>query len=336
VALPVALVAGLIVLRSHAIGPEIDQRPALTVGAGGPNLSTLKENAADRVAAALAKGGGGITFEIVQWSTMVAKPGGPKIAVPDPADRTKTIAMADEYLLTSLAERGIATADGFWAEIREGPAPGEKPDWNAPIRRQALLRDGTLWRNDREGWYETDQAPGIGLDPGSYMLLASLVRNATSLTDAGVEPDNTSLRAIKAAVRPDDIPGLVAANGRSFTELSGPVTFALDPDGQLVKLRFDARNTTMTEFDLMVETEITLRYGVSQPLPDPAADLASAPAPMEAPAAPSDGPAATLPPVTPSAPPTAAPAPSAAPPTAGVSPDASAGVPAADQPTVQP
>ena len=60
-----------------------------------------------------AKGGQGYTFEIVQTTTITAKPGGPKIEVPDPRDRTKSLGFADEYRFYALIERGMVTPEGF-------------------------------------------------------------------------------------------------------------------------------------------------------------------------------------------------------------------------------
>jgi hypothetical protein len=55
----VALIAASIALRGTT------HRSALTVGAGATSLTSLQASAADQLATALAKGGSGISFEVV-------------------------------------------------------------------------------------------------------------------------------------------------------------------------------------------------------------------------------------------------------------------------------
>ena len=262
--LVIALVALVASLRAGIPWP----RPALTVGAGADALSSLQASAADQLATALAKGGTGISFSIVQRSTIKARPGGARIPVPDPVDPHKTLGLADEYFLNALLERGFATADGFYSEMLAGPVPGQDPDWKGEVRLQALERDGSVYRNDGDGWYATKSPPGIGLDPATARLLPSLVRNATGAADAGVDAENASLRNVTATGTVADIPGVVASDGAAFTRMTDPVTFSLDPDGRLVSLHLVALNTNMEDFDLVVETDITLRYAVDGALPD--------------------------------------------------------------------
>lgn len=273
----VALVAGIAVLAGATTVARAGlptPRPAITVGAGAASLASLQAAAADQLAAALAKGGSGISFEIVQRSTIKARPDGAKIPVPDPVDPHRTLGLADEYSLNALLERGFATADGFYSEMLAGPAPGKAPDWKGEIRLQALQRDGTVYRNEGEGWYETTTPPGIGLDPASVRLLPGLVRNATAPADAGVDAANASLRNVTATGMVADIPGVVASDGAPFTKLTDPITFSLDPDGRLVSLHVVALNTNLEGFDLVVETDIALAYAVDGPLPDAAPALA--------------------------------------------------------------
>lgn len=258
--------------RAGALAP----RPAIAVGGDAPDVASLQGSAASALATALTKGGSGITFEIIQRSTIVARDGGPRIPVPDPVDPHKTIAKADQYFLNAITERGFATADGFYAELRAGPAPDEKPDWDAEVRLQALETGGTTFRNDGEGWYETDAPPGVGLDPVSVRLLPLFLRDAAGAKDAGVNPGDASLRDIAATGALQHAPGIIAADGASFTELLGPATFSLDPDGRLVGVHAAARNTNLEDFDLVVETDIVLRYGVDGPLPDPSPALGAA------------------------------------------------------------
>lgn len=91
---------------TDAVAPPNGPSTPLGAGAGARTATELKGDAATILEAALAKGGAGVTFEIVQRSTMHAKDGGPKIEIPDPIDRHKTLGLADEYPLGSLIERG--------------------------------------------------------------------------------------------------------------------------------------------------------------------------------------------------------------------------------------
>lgn len=256
----------------HAATAPIEEAIAAAGAPAGARTATeLKGDAATVLEEALAKGGAGVTFEIVQRSTMHAKDGGPQIEVPDPNDRYKSLGLADEYPLGSLIERGAVTPDGFWMEMRTGPAPDAEPDWQAEYQFGALVRDGKTWRNDGQGWYETDTPPGIGLDPRTAALLPQLLRNATEPADKGTASlDGRSVRQVDATGRVADVPGIVAVDGEAFTELKDPLEFSFDDQGRLVGLRSVARNTNMTDYDLLVETVITFAYpAAAEPLPEP-------------------------------------------------------------------
>jgi hypothetical protein len=86
---------------------------AVAGGAPGGTPAELKAAATDLLAATTAKGGTGYRFEIVQRSTLTAKAGGPRIEIPDPADRTKTFGSTDTYYLTGLVETVYLTPNGF-------------------------------------------------------------------------------------------------------------------------------------------------------------------------------------------------------------------------------
>lgn len=242
------------------------------VGARALSPDNLTDTAADRLAALTAPGGAGYRFEIVQTSTMRAKAGGPQIEIPDPSDRYKSLGFADSYELGTLIEAGYVTPDGFWMEMRSGPKDAATPDVaGGNLHLSALVKDGKTWRNDGEGWYETDSPPGIGLDPRTASLLPTLLRNAASPVEGGVAlKDGATVRRIGATGAVVDIPGVIAADGEGFTKLLKPIDFAFDLDGRLVELRVVAQNLNLTDYDLVVETTITLRY--DQPpgsLPDP-------------------------------------------------------------------
>jgi hypothetical protein len=250
-------------LTDHAFGVGAELAPG--------SASDLKAFAADVLEASVAQGGAGYTFEIVQRSTLWAKAGGPKIEVPDPNDRYTTMALADSYALGSLIERGGVSPDGFWMEMRTGPEPGVAPDWTADYHFGAIASDGKVWRDDGDGWYETDDPPGIGLDPITAGRLPALLRNATEARDDGSEiVAGVSSRRLEAAGRVVDVPGIVAADGAPFTAIAAPVEFSFDEDGRLVRVHILARNENQKTFDLLVDTVITFAYPGSPPdIPDP-------------------------------------------------------------------
>ncbi len=171
-ALTLALVfAGVTLARTAA--PATVTVPVSAVAGPGGTPAELKAAAADLLAAATAKGGTGYRFEIVQRSTLTAKAGGPRIEIPDPADRTKTLGSTDTYYLTGLVETGYVTSAGFAMEMRVGPASVDaKTDLAAgELLFRALVRDGVTYRDDGLGWYPTEDPPGIGLDPATAALL---------------------------------------------------------------------------------------------------------------------------------------------------------------------
>lgn len=275
-AIGVALVASMALLArdGRLLRSEGVLVPLIRGGAAPGTPAELAAGAAQRLDEALASSGG-LTFEIVQTSTLVARQGGPRIPIPDPSDRHKTLGLADTYPLTTLAEFGVATRDGFYAEIRQAGADGQ-PDPRAELLFQALVRGPDTFRNDGRGWYATDAPPGIGLDPLTVRMLPQLLRNATEPRDTEPEPvGGLPLRALTATGRVADIPGVIAADGAGFTVLTGPITVAFTEDGRLAKLRVDARNTNLDTFDLIVRTEIEFQYGGAGELPLPEPPLAS-------------------------------------------------------------
>lgn len=256
---------------------------SLLVGASNLSPSELKDGAAAKLEATTAKGAKGYSFEITQTSTITARVGGPKIDVPDPSDPYKSIGLADTYLFYSLIERGTVRPDGFWSELRVGPQPGEKADFaNAELRRSALVKDGVSWRNDREGWYRADDLPGIGLDPQTAALLPKLLRDATAPVGKGsIIIDGTTLTDVEASATEPDIPGLVAAKGADYTKITKPIEFGFDDQGRLARIHAVALNTTMTNYDLVVDTVIALHYDDPGPLPAPDPTWVPGPAPTD-------------------------------------------------------
>lgn len=299
--LPVMLLASVAIARA-GLAPNAIERVG---GAENATTEELTTNAAEVLTDALTRGAG-ITFEIVQTSTITAREGGPLVEVPDPADRTKSLGEADRYVIGTLIERGWATPDGYWMEILYGPEPGKDAEYDltkAQVSREALVRDGKQYRNDGPGWHETDQLPGIGLDPATLAKLTGLLPQAKDATDVpleapraidpeavkdaplgprtvAVDPDALAasieglegpaaepVRALAKEASPADLPGIVAIDLETATELLAPVELRFDDAGRLVTLVVLARNTNQQTHDLIVETVINLRY------PDDARDL---------------------------------------------------------------
>ena len=249
-----------------------DRSVGLPAGAASITPTSRMTGAASILEQRTAAGGAGLTFEIVQRSTIHARAGGPRIEIPDPSDRHKSLGFADTYDVGSLIERGALTPDGFWMEMRTGPEPGKLPDWKSPYQFGAISTGGKTYRNDGIGWYPTDDPPGIGLDPRTAHLLPQLLRNANALTDTGLKPiDGADLATVSGAAVVADIPGIVAADGANFTELSAPLEFAFDSQGRLAQVHVVARNTNLDVYDLLIDTTIAFVYpDKAEPLPPPA------------------------------------------------------------------
>src|SRR5262249_5599830 len=96
---------------------------------GGTELQQLS-TAAAALDTALGKGGSGVTFEAVQRNTLHTKPGGPQIALSDPTDRTKIVAVVDDYYVNAVVTRGAITPNAFWMYMRRGPGEGQAADFD--------------------------------------------------------------------------------------------------------------------------------------------------------------------------------------------------------------
>lgn len=244
--------------------------------AAGPDPGTLtadqlKSAAATHLEAATGPLGSGYAFDIVQTSTMKAKPGGPRVPIPDPNNGRQIIGEADSYPYYTLLERGVVRSNGFWSELRSWPVSGGTPDFDkAELRRSALVRDDVGWRNDRDGWYRADILPGIGLDPATAKLLPRLLRQSQGAVKREdlVLDGKTTLR-VDAEGDKADFPGVVAADGVAYTELVAPIEFGFDDLGRLVWIHAVAHNTNLTEYDLVVDTVIAIRYDGVGDLPQP-------------------------------------------------------------------
>jgi hypothetical protein len=285
VLVPLLLLATVALVRASGL----PARPLSLLTAGAERLAPaeLQTRAADALEQATGATGTGYSFEIVQRSTLVARPDRPPLEAPDPADPQKLVSVPSVALGTYL-ERGFASPAGFHAEIRRGPDDPTAPlDWDkAPMELAALVRDGTTYRDDGAGWYPTDHPPGLGLDPASAALLPEMLRalaDVTDTTDASepatspepgrVEGDPFAALApaqrLAGATTVADLPGIIAVDLAEATEITEPAELAFDDAGRLVGLRVTARHTNVEAHDLLVDTIITFAYpDTPPPLPE--------------------------------------------------------------------
>ena len=191
----VVIVVTLAVLGAVAAVRASDRPSSIALTGALADLSPaeLTTAAADVLDAATAKGGTGYTFEIVQRSSLNQQPGGALIDIPDPVNRGGSLGKTDHYELATFIERGAVAPGGFWLEIRDGPTKEAKPDFEtAAYELGTIVRDGLTYRNDGDGWYETKDPPGIGLDPATAALLPTMLRGATERKDLDTTPTDGS------------------------------------------------------------------------------------------------------------------------------------------------
>ncbi len=243
--------------------------------------------AADALAAAMESGGTGLTFEVIQRDSIHAKPGGPLIGVRDPTDPTRVVAEVEEAAVNTVITRGAVTADAFWMEMRLSPGSDLSPffDGSAFFAR-VIERDGVIWRDDGDGWYETDVSPGSGMDPVSARLLPKLLLSAADVT--GLQPelkDGRLLPGVRGTASVIDYPGVLASDGRDFTSPTFEVRYWLDETGRLVRLETSAYNLNAVVYDLLSETVVTFGYGATGDPPEPSPTMGPQPTPEPEPEA---------------------------------------------------
>jgi hypothetical protein len=264
---------GLLVLIG-AVAAIVLVRSGAAAGAAPAAPEALRDAGAAGLEAALGPGGTGISFEVVQQSTLHAKTDGPRIELHDPADSTKVTGVVDEYQVGTVLSRGGATAAAFWMEM--SISRDQKADFEtAELFARVIERDGKLWRDDGNGWYLTDESPGVGMDPVSARALAGTLRSLTGIKAA--EPvafDGQVLVGLTGTSTPDAYPGVIAADGASFTEKSFGVELRFDASGRLVRLEAIARNINQETYDLVVTTVVTISYGSLGDPPDPSPTMA--------------------------------------------------------------
>lgn len=271
----VVVLTGAVAVARGQVGPSVVQ-------AGGAGAAVSLPSAASALAATTAAGGKGFSYTVVSRSVVYAKADGPLIEVPDPADPYKVGGTATSYYAGASIERGIATPDGMWLEMRVGPATADaEPDFGkAPVTLSALRKGKAIWRNDGEGWYVTDGPPGIGLDLASLPLVPRMLRNATGVSSPKAAAVNgKAASAVTATALLADLPGIMAVDAASYSEITEPVDLTFDAQGRLAVLHARVRNTRVTTFDLIVDVTVTFDFdSATGPLPDPV-PLAPSPTP---------------------------------------------------------
>jgi hypothetical protein len=270
--LPIFLLA--VAFLARAVLAPVATVPGRIAGAVS-NLPApeLLARGADKLEAATAADGTGYRFEVVARSIAYARPDGPRIEVPDPADPAAPPALVDEVDVGGSMASGYVTPDGYVLQMRRGPETRQQPpDFDgAEPTLAALLRDGKPFRNDGAGWYETDLLPGLGLDPATIAGLPTLLRHGTDIkAEEPLEVKGTTMAAVSAKGTVADAPSLMGAGAEEFTVFDGPLTYAFDDQGRLAQLRVRMVNTNSRTFELVVETTIDFRYDdVPDDLPRP-------------------------------------------------------------------
>ena len=270
---------------STQLGPLI---PIAVAAANLPGTALDQLNtAAAALDSAMAKDGSGLTFEAVQRNTLHTKPGGPQIPIVDETNRTKVVALVDDAYVNAVVTRGAVTSDAFWMYMRRGPAEGQAADFDRSDPMYSVIeRDGKLWRNDGDGWYpiQADESPGMGIDPASARNLPGLLRSLSKADS--LQPtlfDGKLLLGIHGSATPDDYPGVVASDGKSFTDATVDITFWLDDSGRLSRLEAHGRNLNQETWDLVSDVVITFGYGATGDPPDPTPTMAPQPLPTSEP-----------------------------------------------------
>jgi hypothetical protein len=247
---------------------------ALGVGLGtvaGAYPATLT-SAAQKFETAVASGGTGFRFDVVQRQTEDQKPGGSPIPLVDPANPTQITGGTDHIYVNTVLARGQVAPGAFWMEMRWGPETEAAPVSfeSASFMWAVLYRAPNLYRNDGYGWYpiQLQGSPGIGLDPITAAKLPLALRNLSAITDLGMATlGGVAVHHFAASVDVANFPGVVAADGAAFTETPFPLDLWVDSSNRLVQLEARARNLNEPNFLLKVDTLMTFTYTAADPVP---------------------------------------------------------------------
>jgi hypothetical protein len=278
-----AIVGAAVVARG---APSIHAQSGEASNAGAEGLTAVNRMAAAAafLDAAIGPYGSGYHFSSIQRTTEYAKADGPAIAVVDPADPRSVVGTTTELFVNAMTTRGFVTGDGFFMEMHLGSNDSTMADLEAGPKTFSVIAKGSqLWRDDGQGWYQTDASPGMGIDPISARLLPAALANVKGLSLVGPELlDGRSATRLDATFASADYPGAIAADGKDFTEPSFPVRVWLDDQDRVVQLVLTARNLNQTLYDLVAETTITFDYGPPGEIPAPVPTMAPEPSPSDA------------------------------------------------------
>lgn len=274
----------LVVVLAIAAAIVVVRTESRAVGAP-PDVNAMRAVAAEGLEAAIGKGGSGVTFDVTQVTTLYAKDGGPRIEVTAPEDQTKVVAIVDSRYIGSVFSAGAWNADAFWMEMRA--SQDAQADYaTADFFARVLERDGELWRDDGVGWYLASESPGVGMDPATARLLPNLLRSLSGAsTIESRQLDGRVQQGLRGTSAPEVFPGVIAADGASFTETAFQVECWFDELGRLVQLEAQARNLNQTTYDLVSKTVITFSYGTTGDPPMPAPTMAPEAPPTSEPVA---------------------------------------------------
>jgi hypothetical protein len=266
----VALIVGT--LAASALAATIGRTDS---AAGYPSqLGT----AAKALESAVAPGGPGYRFDVVQRQVEYPKAGASDLPIVDAESPQVIVGRVDHLYVNSVLARGRVGPGVFWMEMRFGPDETTTPDYDvAPTMFGVIAKNGSLWRNDGLGWYATTVSPGVGMDPTSASLLPTLLRNIANVSDQGADViAGQSAHRYRGHVDVTVFPGVVASDGAAFTETPIGVDVWLDGSNRLIALEGRARNLNESTLDLKVVTRIFFTYEAAGAAPD-ASPLAPSP-----------------------------------------------------------
>jgi hypothetical protein len=273
VLLPVIVAVILVAARGGAIAAATPAKSLATAGS--------------QLAAAIGPGGQGFNFFATQRTTEYQRAGGTAIAVVDPSDDRKVIGQTDHLFINAMMSKGFVRPDGFFMDMRLGSSTSGAADFaSAPTTFSVLARDATTWRNDGQGWYQTAELPGMGIDLVTIRQLPSAFGHVVGLTASGTDNVNGVAASVySGSLTPTDYPGAVAAGGASFTDSTIAFKVWIAGDGRPLQLWIRARNTNQPIYDLVSETTLSFDFTPAAALPSAAPTLAPESPPSAEPAA---------------------------------------------------
>jgi hypothetical protein len=237
--------------------------------AGDPRIAIW--HAADDISNRLAPGGSGFVFNATQLQVLRPTPGGPDLLqVADREHPDASPVVVDHITLGALSGRGAATNSAYFAEWFNGVNEDGTPTFQGDVAYAGLMHDGAIWHRDAgtdaagDGWLESSDLPGFGVDPFSLRELPDLLRRLDGVTDLGTDPDGHHW---SGTVDPLWYPGAVAVDGAPFT--GGPVQIELwlDSQDRLTTLFAVAQNVNEPVYQLLCVDRVRFDYGATVTIP---------------------------------------------------------------------